>query len=294
MGKTGGDSLTRVVIVTSLKGGVGKTTVTANLAMTLARKGHSVVAIDCDLESRCLDMILGLENDSLYNIADVLSERCTIDEAVIRDSRCDKLSFISAPAGITDKDSEEFASTFSKENVDKLIEGLTGRFDYIFFDLPAHPDGWYELLLKHTNYALVVAMHTAVSIRSAEKTAMTIGEVCEKIGENAILFDDDGDVIEPKLKIRLVINGFRWRDASGGIRSGVYDIISKTSVKLLGVIPYDENMASAQECGKLAFQITKGEVPSNTAFANIALRLDGAGVPLLSGLLDKKTRRKVL
>ena len=294
MGKTGGDILTRVVIVTSLKGGVGKTTVTANLAMTLARKGHSVVAIDCDLESRCLDMILGLENDSLYNIADVLSERCTIDEAVIRDSRCDKLSFISAPAGITDKDSEEFATTFSRENVDKLIEGLTGKFEYIFFDLPAHPDGWYELLLKHTDYALVVAMHTAVSIRSAEKTAMTIGEVCEKIGENSILFDEDGDVIEPKLKIRLIINGFRWRDASGGVRSGVYDIISKTSVKLLGIIPYDENMASAQESGKLAFQITKGEVPSKTAFANVALRLDGAGVPLLSGLLDKKTRRKVL
>ena len=71
--------MTRVIIVTSLKGGVGKTTVTANLAMTLARKGHKVAAIDCDLESRCLDMVLGLENDSLYNISDALSGRCSTD-----------------------------------------------------------------------------------------------------------------------------------------------------------------------------------------------------------------------
>jgi len=285
--------LTRVIIVTSLKGGVGKTTITANLAMTLARKGHSVVAIDCDLESRCLDMVLGLENDSLYNIADVLSGRCETDDALTRDTRCEDLAFIAAPAGITDKDSEEFAQTFSEQNITKLIEDLSESFDYIIFDLPAHPDGWYELLLRHTDYALVVAMHTAVSIRSAEKTAMTIGDVYEKLG-GEVLFDEDGDMIEPKLKIRLLINSFRGRDASDGIRSGVYDIISKTSVKLLGVIPYDEAMASAQESGKLAYQVAKGDVPSNTAFGNIALRLDGANVPLLSGLMKKRNRRKVL
>ncbi len=286
--------MTRVIIVTSLKGGVGKTTITANLAMTLARKGHKVAAIDCDLESRCLDMVLGLENDSLYNISDVLSGRCSTDEALIKDSRCEELCFIAAPAGITDKDSDEFLQTFSEENVTKLIEDLSDRFEYILFDLPAHPDGWYELLLRHTDYALVVAMHTAVSIRSAEKTAMTIGDTCEKLGEDDVVFDEDGDMIESKLKIRLVINGFRKRDVSDGVRSGVYDIISKTSVKLLGVVPYDESMAQGQETGKLAYQIQKGETPSNTAFKNIALRLDGANVPLLSGLMGKRSRRKIL
>lgn len=286
--------MTRVIIVTSLKGGVGKTTITANLAMTLARKGHKVAAIDCDLESRCLDMVLGLENDSLYNISDALSGRCSVEEALIKDSRCEELSFIAAPAGITDKDSEEFMQVFSEENVTRLIEDLSERFEYIMFDLPAHPDGWYELLLKHTDYALVVAMHTAVSIRSAEKTAMTICDTCEKMGADEITFDEDGDIIEPKLKVRLIINGFRGRDASEGIRSGVYDIISKTSVKLLGVVPHDYSMAQAQETGKLAYQVHKGEVPSNTAFNNIALRLDGANVPLLSGLMGKRSRRKVL
>ncbi|MEE0897190.1 MAG: hypothetical protein U0L88_06125 [Acutalibacteraceae bacterium] len=111
---------------------------------------------------------------------------------------------------------------------------------------------------------------------------------------NEVIFDEDGDIIEPKLKVRLIINGFRHRDAYEGIRSGVYDIISKTSVKLLGVVPYDENMAQAQETGKLAYQIQKGEGPSNIAFKNIALRLDGASVPLLSGLMGKRSRRKIL
>ena len=103
--------MNRVVIVTSLKGGVGKTTVTANLAMTVAKKGYSVACVDCDLESRCLDMVLGLEIESLYNIADVLSGRCSVDDALIHDMRCENLSFLAAPASIIDKDSEEFKET---------------------------------------------------------------------------------------------------------------------------------------------------------------------------------------
>ncbi len=285
--------MNRVIIVTSLKGGVGKTTVTANLAMTLARAGHSVVAVDCDLESRCLDMVLGLENESLYNIADALSGRCSTDDAIIKDKRCDNLSFIAAPASITDKDSDEYKSTFTAENIDRFIGELCDSFEYVIFDLPAHPDGWYELLLAHTNYALVVAMHTAVSVRSAEKTAMTIAELSEKLcGEPG--FDSEGNMLEPKLKIRLVINGFRSRDVSGGMRSGVYDIITKTSVKLVGVVPYDEEMAAAQETGKLAYQIRRGEAPSNIAFKNIASRLDGESVPLLAGVIGKKARRKIM
>lgn len=286
--------LNRVIIVTSLKGGVGKTTITANLAMTLAKLGHSVAAVDCDLESRCLDMVLGLENSSLYNISDVLSGRCTADDALLQDPRCENLSFIAAPAGIIDKDSEEFISTFTSENIDRLVKELSQDFEYVIFDLPAHPDRWYELLLAHTDYALVVAMHTAVSIRSAEKTAMTIAEEYAKLGEDEPSFDDQGNMLEPRLKIRLLINGFRTRDVSDGTRSGVYDIITKISVKLLGVVPYDEEMAAAQEAGKLAYQLRRGENDANVAFGNIAARLEGDVIPLLAGIMKKKKRRKIL
>ncbi len=280
-------------MVTSLKGGVGKTTIAANLAMTLANSGCSVVAIDCDLESRCLDMVLGLENNSLFNIGDALSGACSVDDCLIRDSRCENLAFIAAPASIIDKTAPEFTNVFCSENIDKFISELEESFDYIIFDLPAHPDMWYGLLMKHIDFALVVAMHTAVSIRSAEKTAMTIAEVNKNICGEDFEYDRDGNLKESKLKIRLIINSFRSGDAEDGMRSGVYDIINKTSVKLLGVIPYDEEMAVAQESGKLAFQIKKGKNPANVAFKNIALRLAGLGVPLLSGILKKKARKKI-
>ncbi len=283
--------LNRVVIVTSLKGGVGKTTVTANLAMTLAKRGYSVVALDCDIESRCLDMILGLENESLYNISDVLSGRCAVDDAIIHDARCENLSFIAAPASIIDKDSEEFTSAFTAENIDRLVKSLCDMYDYVIFDLPAHPDMWYELLLKHTTYALVVAMHTAVSVRSAEKTAMTISQMSEGLfGEEE--FSDR--LLKKGPKIRLVINGFRFADVPGGTRSGVFDIINKTSVKLLGVVPYDEDMASLQESGRLAFEQKRGACISAAAFKNIANRLCGENIPLLSGVVKKKARKRIM
>lgn len=288
--RIGGVAVSRIIIITSLKGGVGKTTVAANLAMTLARKGKSVAAVDCDLESRCLDMILGLENDSLYNLADVLSERCELDDALVQDTRCDNLSFIAAPAGIS-RDSEEYSSTFTRQRVSKLVGELSDTYDYVIFDLPAHPDKWYELLLEHADYALVVAMHTAVSVRSAEKTATVIVDTYERL--LAEKGEDEEPMLEEntKLKIRLVINGFKHKDITGGIRSGIYDIISKTSVKLLGIVPHDERMAAAQESGVLAYQL-KGESFSALGFKNIAARLEGSNVPLLDGILGKKARRR--
>lgn len=282
--------MSNVIIVTSLKGGVGKTTVAANLAMTLASGGHSVVAIDCDLESRCLDMILGLENDTLFNIEDVLSKRCTLDEALTTDSRCDNLSFIAAPATITDKDSEEFRSTFSTEKISALIAELREDYEYIIFDLPAHPDIWYELLLEHSDYALVVAMHTAVSVRSAEKTACIIVDTLDTIAEKNKA-KGAKSVEDRELKIRLIINGFKYRDVPDGRRSGIYDIINRTSVALIGVVPHDEEMAAGQETGRLAYQI-KGASAASTAFSNIAERIKGKSVPLLSGILKKRVRRK--
>ena len=280
--------MSRVILVTSLKGGVGKTTVAANLAMTLAQSGHTVVAVDCDLESRCLDMVLGLENDTLYNFSDVLCERCTLDDALLYDDRCDKLAFLAAPSAltVTEESREEYDAVFTPESIDRFMAEVKDRFDYVVFDLPAHPDRWYSLLLKHTNFALIVAMHTAVSIRSAEKTAMTIAQTDEALHE------EDGST--STLKIRLVVNGFRYREAASGARALVGDIIGKTSVRLIGVIPQDEVMASAQESGKLAFQLKKGTLPFSIAIANIAERIDGAQVPLLSGIVGRSARKKVL
>lgn len=281
--------MTHSILITSLKGGVGKTTICANLAMALARKGHTVIAVDCDTESRCLDMILGLESSALYDISDILSGRCGLEDAVVHDERCEKLSFLASPSTFFGRDSEEFSKVFSRENVDRLVASLRERYEFILFDLPAHPDVWYDLLLKHIDTALVVAMHTAVSVRSAEKTAMSLLDRKEKR-------DSADGVASPtgSLKIRLIINGFKPREIAEGIRSGVYDIISKTSIRLLGVIPYSEAMASAQESGKLSYQLYGGRLICTAAFDNIADRLCGENVPLLSGVLSGRAKKKVL
>lgn len=123
-------------MVTSFKGGVGKTTVSANLSMALARRGNRVVAVDCDLESRCLDIVLGLEDASLYNVSDVLSGRCSPSEAIVNDRRCDKLKFIPAPAYYDFLDETGSSSKVSLDAVRSFIDELCMTFDYVILDCP--------------------------------------------------------------------------------------------------------------------------------------------------------------
>jgi septum site-determining protein MinD len=260
-------------MVTSFKGGVGKTTVSANLSMSLAQMGFKVIAIDCDLESRCLDIALGLENSTLYNICEVLMGKCTIAEAIVTDPRCRNLSFIAAPAYYS-LVNDEFE--FTDEKVKDLVFRLKLDYDFVIFDLPARPDKLYKSLVKFSNYALVVSLHTAASIRAAEKTAMALEEL--GCGEG------DGEYLSKNLKTRLVINSFMARDAVDGVRPSIYEVINKTSVKLIGVLPYDADMARGQENGLLAYQVNKGKNNFNYAICNVAKRFTENQVPLLSGL----------
>ncbi len=264
----------RAVMVTSFKGGVGKTTVSANLAMSLARMGFKVLAVDCDLESRCLDIALGLESTSLYNICEVVTEKCSIEDAAIHDPRCPNLSFIAAPAYFSLSDNDAFS--FTEEQVRNLVIKLKLEYDFVIFDLPARPDKLYKALVKYCNYALVISLHTAASIRAAEKTAMAL----EELNRDEL----NCTYLTKSLKTRLIINSFMARDAVCGIRPSIYDVIGKTSVQLLGVLPYDEEMARGQENGLLAYQIKGGKNNFNRAIRNIASRCTETQVPLLSGV----------
>lgn len=274
----------RAVMVTSFKGGVGKTTVSANLAMSLARMGFKVIAVDCDLESRCLDIALGLESTSLYNICEVVTEKCSISDAAIHDPRCNNLSFIAAPAYFSLADNDDF--TFTEEQVQSFVIKLKLEYDFVIFDLPARPDKLYKALVKYSNYAMVVSLHTAASIRAAEKTAMALEELSRGEIESSYL--------TKSLKTRLIINSFMARDAASGARPSIYDIINKTSVRLLGVLPYDEDMARGQENGLLAYQVKGGKNNFNRAIVNIAGRCTENQISLLSGVrLDVSKARLV-
>jgi len=290
--------LSKVIMVTSFKGGVGKTTVSANIAMSIARKGERVAIIDCDLESRCLDMALGLENSSLFNIYDVLSGSCSADNAFLIDMRCTNLSFLAAPPAFPLLEMKEnLKDVFSYKAIKDFIDSLSKRFDYIILDLPARPDELYLQLVCFADYALILSLHTAASIRAAEKTAFAIAELSQKgNASNQGSLQNEG-VATPgffvkKPETRLIINCFHAKDAVSEIRPSIYDVLSKAMIKLIGVIPYDKAMTDGQEKGQLAYEISEN-LPFSKAIENISDRLLGYHVPLLSNVKTGVNRKNL-
>lgn len=268
--------MSKIYIVTSYKGGVGKTTLSANLAMSLAKKGHSVVAVDCDLESRCLDIVLGLENVTLFNVCDVIKGTCTLENALVTDMRCENLHFLSAPAFYPER--HEIGSTsdsFTKEAIGNFVKKLSDRFEYVIFDLPARPDNLYKNLALFADTAFVVSLHTAASIRAAEKTAIALNELTGYGKDN---------LTSGGLDIKLIVNGFRPKDVKRRDNVGLYDIISKTHLQLGGVIPFDSAMARAQEKGLLAGEVKSGKKLFYRAVENIASRCEGHKIELFYGV----------
>ena len=214
-----------VIVITSGKGGVGKTTTTANIGIGLASKGKKVVVIDTDLGLRNLDVVMGLENRILYNLVDVISGGCRMKQALIKDKRFPEL-YLLPSAQTKDK------SAVSPEQMRKLISELKMEFDYILLDCPAGIEQGFKNAIAGANSAIVVTTPEVSAIRDADRI----------IG----LLEAEGIA-----KKELLINKLRVDMVRRGDMMSVEDVTEILAIPLLGVIPDDEQVVIATIRGKL-------------------------------------------
>lgn len=248
----------RVIVITSGKGGVGKTTTTANIGAALADKGHKVLLIDTDIGLRNLDVVMGLENRIVYDLIDVIEGRCRVSQALIKDKRCPNLVLLPA-AQIRDK------NDVNTDQMKELIHSLKESFDYILIDCPAGIEQGFKNAIVAADEAIVVTTPEVSATRDADRI---IG-LLEAAG-----------IKSP----RLVINRLRIDMVKDKNMLGVEDILDILAVKLLGVVPDDENVVISTNKGEPL--VYKGDSLAAKAFKNIASRIEGVEVPLLD--LDVK------
>ncbi len=256
----------RVIFVTGFKGGVGKTTVSANLAATLRALGNRVLVIDGDFGMRCMDMVLGMESETLFDCSDVLSGRCAPTAAITEVRGISGFSFIPAPMNHNGEKIPVAAYAH-------LISELRQDFDYIIIDSCAEMTDYYLAFASQADEAIIVTLHQSTSVRAAEKTAARLSAMGIKT-------------------LSLVVNGYREKFAEKGSLPNIADIINRSSVRLLGVVPYSEKLQASQEAAELAFSgnLRKKATETESAFYNMALRLCGKRVKLFDGA-DKLKRR---
>lgn len=242
--------MSEVIVVTSGKGGVGKTTTAANIGIGLAQMGKKVVMVDTDIGLRNLDVVLGLENRIVYNLVDVIEGNCRMKQALIKDKRYPEL-FLLPSAQTRDK------TSVSPEQMMKLCEQLREEFDFILLDCPAGIEQGFQNAIAGAEKAIVVTTPEVSAIRDADRI---IGLL-----EAHELRD-----------IGLVINRLRPDMVRRGEMMSVEDVVDILAVSLLGVIPDDEHVVVATNQGDA---VTGSNSDSGLAFVNISRRLAGEEVP---------------
>ena len=243
--------MSEVIVVTSGKGGVGKTTTTANIGYALARHGFEVLLIDTDIGLRNLDVVMGLENRIVYNLVDVVEGNCRHQQAIIRDKQCDTLSLLPA-AQTRDK------SAVSPEQMIKLINQLKPDYDYIIIDCPAGIEQGFKNAIAAADRAIVVTTPEVSAIRDADRV----------IG---LLEANEID------KIDLIINRIRYDMVKKGDMMSVDDVVDILAVNLLGVIPDDEQIVISTNKGE---PLAGSNTISGNAYIDICRRILGDSIPL--------------
>lgn len=247
------DKMSEVIVVTSGKGGVGKTTTTANIGAALSREGKKVVLVDTDIGLRNLDLIMGLENRVVFNLVDVIEGNCKLKSAVVRDKRFENLYLLPA-AQTKDKDA------VNEEQMKKLCSELRKEFDYVILDCPAGIEQGFKNAVAGADRAIVVTTPEVSAVRDADKI---IGML------NAYGVTD----------YKLLVNRVRIDMVKRGDMIGLEDIIDILGIGLIGVVPDDEAIIISANKGEPA--VLNDKTRPATAYKNVAKRIMGMDVPLM-------------
>ena len=255
----------RVIVITSGKGGVGKTTTSANIGTALARLGNKVVVIDTDIGLRNLDLLLGLENRIVYTIVDVVEERCKLKQALVKDKKNPNLSLLAA-AQTRDK------SSVTAEQLKDICDELKKKNDFILVDCPAGIEQGFQNAVAGANEAIVVTTPEMSAVRDADRIIGLL-ESREEI-EN----------------YRLLLNRVRPSLIEKNDMMSVEDVVEILSCDLIGVIPEDTGIITSTNKGEPI--VNDENALAGKAYRNVANRIMGLGVPFLDlsepkGFLDK-------
>ncbi|MGD1905125.1 MAG: septum site-determining protein MinD [Leptolyngbyaceae cyanobacterium] len=246
--------MTRIIVVTSGKGGVGKTTCTANLGMALAQRSQRVAVLDADFGLRNLDLLLGLENRIVYTALDVLAGDCRMDQALVKDKRQPNLALLAAAQNRSKE-------AINPEQMTTLVEQLKDSFDYILVDCPAGIEMGFRNAIAAANEAIIVTTPEISAVRDADRV---IGLL------------EANDV----KKMQLIVNRLKPAMVQEQMMMSVQDVEDILAIPLLGVVPDDERVIVSTNRGE-PLVLEKKLSLAGLAFANVARRLEGEKVAFL-------------
>lgn len=243
--------MSQVLVVTSGKGGVGKTTIVANLATGLAMRGKKTVMVDTDIGLRNLDVILGLENRIVYDLVDVVEGVCKLRQALIRDKRAEGLYLLPA-AQTRDK------SAISPEQMKELVQKLCEQFEYVIIDCPAGIEQGFRNAIAPATGAIVVTMPEVSAVRDADRIIGLLSAA---------------GLAQP----RLIINRIRPELVRRGDMLSVEDTLDILGVELLGVVPDDTEVIRGANVGRA---VVTAAGAAGQALRDIVARLEGEVIPI--------------
>jgi septum site-determining protein MinD len=246
--------MSRVIVVTSGKGGVGKTTTTANIGMALAKRGRKVIVVDADFGLRNLDLLLGLENRVVYTAVEVLAGQCRLEQALVKDKRFPNLMLLPAAQNRT-KDAVR------PDQMRQLINALTKAFHYVLVDCPAGIEMGFQNAIAAAKEALIVTTPEISAVRDADR-------VIGLLEANNIK------------NVKLIVNRLRPHMVQANDMMSVEDVQEILAIPLIGIIPDDERVITSTNKGE---PLVLSDTPSlaGTAYENIVRRLEGETVDFL-------------